>query len=59
VICARSRESREATAKALADATGRRIIPIVADTTRSEGERRRRFDPRDVPVGPNERDEES
>jgi NAD(P)-dependent dehydrogenase (short-subunit alcohol dehydrogenase family) len=39
-ICARSREALEATAKELADATGRRILPIVADTTNSESVRR-------------------
>jgi 3-oxoacyl-[acyl-carrier protein] reductase len=38
-ICARSRDSLEATATALADATGRRIVPIVADTTSSESVR--------------------
>jgi NAD(P)-dependent dehydrogenase (short-subunit alcohol dehydrogenase family) len=32
-ICARHRESLDETAKALAKATGRRIVPIVADTT--------------------------
>src|SRR5437667_12137156 len=39
-ICARNREAVEASAKELADATGRRIIPIVADTTSSESVRR-------------------
>jgi NAD(P)-dependent dehydrogenase (short-subunit alcohol dehydrogenase family) len=33
VICARHREALEETARALAQATGRRIVPIVADTT--------------------------
>jgi NAD(P)-dependent dehydrogenase (short-subunit alcohol dehydrogenase family) len=33
VVCARHREALEETAKALAQATGRRIVPIVADTT--------------------------
>jgi NAD(P)-dependent dehydrogenase (short-subunit alcohol dehydrogenase family) len=32
-VCARHRESLDETAKALAKATGRRIVPIVADTT--------------------------
>ena len=32
-VCARHRESLDETAKALANATGRRIVPIVADTT--------------------------
>jgi len=32
-VCARHRESLDETAKALAHATGRRIVPIVADTT--------------------------
>jgi NAD(P)-dependent dehydrogenase (short-subunit alcohol dehydrogenase family) len=36
VVCARHREALEETAKALAQATGRRIVPIVADTTRWE-----------------------
>jgi NAD(P)-dependent dehydrogenase (short-subunit alcohol dehydrogenase family) len=35
-ICARQRESLDETAKALANATGRRIVPIVADTTNWE-----------------------
>jgi NAD(P)-dependent dehydrogenase (short-subunit alcohol dehydrogenase family) len=35
-ICARNRESLDETAKALANATGRRIVPIVADTTDSK-----------------------
>ena len=35
-VCARHRESLDETAKALADATGRRIVPIVADTTNWE-----------------------
>jgi NAD(P)-dependent dehydrogenase (short-subunit alcohol dehydrogenase family) len=35
-ICARQRESLDETAKALAKATGRRIVPIVADTTNWE-----------------------
>src|SRR2546426_12788048 len=39
-ICARNRESLDTTAKMLADATGRRIIPVVADTTSSESVRR-------------------
>jgi NAD(P)-dependent dehydrogenase (short-subunit alcohol dehydrogenase family) len=39
-ICARSRDALDATAKALADSTGRRIVPIVADTTSSESVRR-------------------
>jgi NAD(P)-dependent dehydrogenase (short-subunit alcohol dehydrogenase family) len=39
-ICARNRDALDATAKALADATGRRIVPIVADTTSSESVRR-------------------
>src|SRR5437016_11467798 len=39
-ICARNREAVEASAKELASATGRRIIPIVADTTSSESVRR-------------------
>ena len=39
-ICARNREALEATAKMLAGATGRRIVPIVADTTSSESVRR-------------------
>ena len=39
-ICARNRETLEATAKMLADATGRRIVPIVADTTSSESVKR-------------------
>ena len=34
-ICARSREAIEASAKDLADATGRRILQIVADKTSS------------------------
>jgi len=33
VVCARHREALEETARALAQATGRRIVPIVADTT--------------------------
>jgi NAD(P)-dependent dehydrogenase (short-subunit alcohol dehydrogenase family) len=36
VVCARHREALEETARALAQATGRRIVPIVADTTRWE-----------------------
>lgn len=32
VICARSREALEETARTLADETGRRIVPVVADT---------------------------
>ena len=39
-ICARSREALDASAKAIADATGRRILPIVADTTSAESVRR-------------------
>src|SRR5436190_11713632 len=39
-ICARSREAIEASAKELADATRRRIVPIVCDTTNSESVRR-------------------
>jgi NAD(P)-dependent dehydrogenase (short-subunit alcohol dehydrogenase family) len=39
-ICARNRDALEATAKELADATRRRIIPVVADTTSSESVRR-------------------
>ena len=39
-ICARSRDALDTTAKGLADATGRRIVPIVADTTSSESVRR-------------------
>jgi NAD(P)-dependent dehydrogenase (short-subunit alcohol dehydrogenase family) len=39
-ICSRSRDALEATAKELADATRRRIVPIVADTTSSESVRR-------------------
>ena len=39
-ICARNREAVEASAKELASATGRRILPIVADTTSSESVRR-------------------
>lgn len=35
-ICARQRDALEETAKALAQATGRRIVPIVTDTTRWE-----------------------
>jgi NAD(P)-dependent dehydrogenase (short-subunit alcohol dehydrogenase family) len=35
-VCARHRESLDETAKALAKATGRRIVPIVADTTNWE-----------------------
>jgi NAD(P)-dependent dehydrogenase (short-subunit alcohol dehydrogenase family) len=36
VVCARSREALEATARDLAQATGRRILPVVADTTQWE-----------------------
>jgi NAD(P)-dependent dehydrogenase (short-subunit alcohol dehydrogenase family) len=36
VVCARQREALEETARALAQATGRRIVPIVTDTTRWE-----------------------
>jgi NAD(P)-dependent dehydrogenase (short-subunit alcohol dehydrogenase family) len=36
VVCARHRDALEETARALAQATGRRIVPIVADTTRWE-----------------------
>ena len=39
-ICSRSRDALEATAKEIADATRRRILPIVADTTSSESVRR-------------------
>ena len=39
-ICARSRDALETSAKELANATGRRIIPIVADTTSAESVRR-------------------
>ena len=39
-ICARSRDAIEASAKELAAATRRRIIPIVCDTTNSESVRR-------------------
>ena len=39
-ICARSRDALDASAKELAGATGRRILPIVADTTSSESVRR-------------------
>src|SRR5207244_13468836 len=35
-ICARQRQARDEAAKALAQETGRRIIPIVADTMSSE-----------------------
>jgi NAD(P)-dependent dehydrogenase (short-subunit alcohol dehydrogenase family) len=35
-VCARQRESLDETAKALAHLTGRRIVPIVADTTNWE-----------------------
>ncbi len=35
-ICARRKEPLEATAKEIAQATGRRIVPIVADLTRDE-----------------------
>jgi NAD(P)-dependent dehydrogenase (short-subunit alcohol dehydrogenase family) len=38
-ICARSREALDASAKDLAGATGRRIVPIVADTTNAESVR--------------------
>jgi NAD(P)-dependent dehydrogenase (short-subunit alcohol dehydrogenase family) len=36
VICARQRQALEETAKALAQETGRRVVPIVADTMSSE-----------------------
>ena len=39
-VCARSREALEATARELAGATGRRIVPVVADTTSAESVRR-------------------
>ena len=35
-ICARTLETLESTAKELAERTGRRILPIVADTTKTE-----------------------
>jgi 3-oxoacyl-[acyl-carrier protein] reductase len=38
-ICARRKEPLEATAKEIADATGRRIVPIAADLTRDEDAR--------------------
>ena len=39
-ICARNRQALEETAAALAKETGRRVLPIVADTTSSESVRR-------------------
>ena len=39
-LCARSRDALEAAAKDIAGTTGRRIVPIVADTTSSESVRR-------------------
>jgi NAD(P)-dependent dehydrogenase (short-subunit alcohol dehydrogenase family) len=39
-ICARSRDALDGSAKDIANATGRRIIPVVADTTSSESVRR-------------------
>lgn len=38
-VCARSRDALEETSRALSRATGRRIIPIVADTTSTESVR--------------------
>ncbi|HYS17267.1 MAG TPA: SDR family NAD(P)-dependent oxidoreductase [Candidatus Binatia bacterium] len=39
-ICARQRQALDETAKALANETGRRVVPIVADTMSSESVRR-------------------
>jgi NAD(P)-dependent dehydrogenase (short-subunit alcohol dehydrogenase family) len=39
-LCARSRDALEGAAKDVANATGRRIVPIVADTTNAESVRR-------------------
>jgi NAD(P)-dependent dehydrogenase (short-subunit alcohol dehydrogenase family) len=39
-LCARSRDALEAAAKDIAGATGRRVVPIVADTTNAESVRR-------------------
>ena len=39
-ICARTRETLEATAKQLTSETGRRVIPIVADMTKTEDVRK-------------------
>src|SRR5688572_1991341 len=39
-LCARSREALDAAAKEIAGTTGRRIVPIVADTTNAESVRR-------------------